>query len=148
MKKVFLNFQFLTLCLIFSRQITGYEFELKPEKEIWSVENSELFLNCEVDESWQWCYWQITRSSDGEIFKYKTYQDNFAKSESDYNDDGIKFVLSDYGCGIHIQNLNFDLHDGDWKCHIADTDKDDDKLKVEYTSNVNVARESSKLCDL
>ena len=48
------------------------------------------------------------------------------------------------GCGIEINALDFDMHDGDWKCHIADTDKNSSHVKVEAETTLNVAQKSSK----
>ena len=53
--------------------------------------------------------------------KYSTAYDTFDKGY-DYNQDGIKFVITDRSCGISIKELDHKLHDGNWKCHIAETD--------------------------
>ena len=50
-----------------------------------------------------------------------TFDDNIV--QIDYNSDGIKFVLTDRVCGIEIKELDQNLHDGNWKCHIAETNK-------------------------
>jgi hypothetical protein len=54
------------------------------------------------------------------------------------------FEISQFGCGIEINALDFDMHDGDWKCHIADTDKNSSHVKVEAETTLNVAHKSSK----
>ena len=54
------------------------------------------------------------------------------------------FEISQFGCGIEINALDFDMHDGEWKCHIADTDKNSSHVKVEAETMVNVAQKSSK----
>ena len=54
------------------------------------------------------------------------------------------FEISQFGCGIEINALDFDMHDGDWKCHIADTDKNSSHVKVEAETTLNVAQKSSK----
>ena len=76
--------------------------------------------------------------------KYSTFHDH-PGIEALYNDDGIKFSISELGCGIEIDSLDFDMHDGDWKCHIADTDKNSSHVKVEAETMVNVAQESSRV---
>ena len=47
-------------------------------------------------------------------------------SQSEGNEeikDGIKLKLSEYSCGIEIDELQHSLHDGTWKCHIANTNQ-------------------------
>ena len=38
-------------------------------------------------------------------------------------EDGLKLKLSEYSCGIEIAELQHSLHDGTWKCHIANTNQ-------------------------
>ena len=54
------------------------------------------------------------------------------------------FEISQFGCGIEINALDFDMHDGEWKCHIADTDKNSSHVKAEAETMLNVAQKSSK----
>ena len=42
-----------------------------------------------------------------------------------------------------IDALDFDLHDGDWKCHIADTDRNITEVRVEAETTLHVAQKSS-----
>ena len=42
-----------------------------------------------------------------------------------------------------IDSLDFDLHDGEWKCHIADTDRNITEVRVEAETTLHVAQKSS-----
>ena len=46
-------------------------------------------------------------------------------------------------CFTEIDALDFDLHDGDWKCHIADTDRNITEVRVEAETTLHVAQKSS-----
>ena len=42
----------------------GYVLINAPDEVNWGIEGQSLSLHCQVDESWQWCYWQVSRSVD------------------------------------------------------------------------------------
>ncbi len=42
----------------------AYEIVKSPDKVIWADEGEELELTCESAEPWQWCYWEVTKTSD------------------------------------------------------------------------------------
>ena len=69
-----------------------------------------------------------------------TFDDNIV--QIDYNSDGIKFILNDRVCGIEIQELDYNLHDGDWKCHIAETNKKPSAVVAEINLITNVAQKA------
>ena len=46
-------------------------------------------------------------------------------------------------CFTEIDALDFDLHDGEWKCHIADTDRNITEVRVEAETTLHVAQKSS-----
>ena len=69
-----------------------------------------------------------------------TFDDNLV--QIDYNSDGIKFVLTDRVCGIEIKELDHNLHDGDWKCHIAETNKKPSAVVAEINLITNVAQKA------
>ena len=47
----------------------------------------------------QWCYWQVTRLTDGDYDKYSTFHDH-PGVEALYNDDGIKFSIRSKICAF------------------------------------------------
>ena len=47
----------------------------------------------------QWCYWQVTRLTDGDYDKYSTFHDH-PGVEALYNDDGIKFSIRSKTCAF------------------------------------------------
>ena len=126
--------------MLYFRSILSYTFEKTPEESNWGIEGESYQLDCQVDESWQWCYWQVLRSFDGEEYKYATVRDH-PSNEDLY--EGIEFSISQTGCGLYIQALDYKVHDGLWKCHIADTDRNVSDSKVEATATLHVARKSS-----
>ena len=78
--------------------------------------------------------------------KYSTFKGH-PDSESLYSDDGVTFTKSDTTCDINIDALDFDLHDGAWKCHIADTDRNQSSSVVIESNwaTLHVAQQSSKI---
>jgi hypothetical protein len=75
--------------------------------------------------------------------KYSTYYEN-TPIEGVYNDDGIKFSITEFSCGILISSLSHTLHDGVWKCHLADTDVNLSLNHDEALTSLNVASQTSK----
>ena len=92
----------------------------------------ELALHCQTDTTYQWCYWE----HDGVKFT-TTSQDRTEYSQI------FQWVRSETSCGLIIPSAQ-SSHAGEWRCHIADTDQEEeDGVKDERKMNVLVGREAS-----
>jgi hypothetical protein len=49
----------------------------------------------------------------------------------------MKFILNETVCGLEIKSADYDGHNGHWKCHLADTDKNE-QIKAEAFLQVQV----------
>ena len=48
--------------------VAGFNLLQSPDEVVWGAEGKRFSLECKVDEAWQWCYWEITKSLDFEIY--------------------------------------------------------------------------------
>jgi hypothetical protein len=57
----------------------------------------------------------------------------------------MRFVTNETVCGLEITSAAFDQHNGQWKCHLADTDiKEQIKAEAFVQLNVKIFFISSK----
>ena len=64
----------------------------------------------------------------------------------------MKFFLNESVCGLEITSADYNLHNGRWKCHLADTDQKDDikseayvQLQVMNHVSINVVKSKCNL---
>ena len=96
-----------------------------------SKAGSSLSLYCQTDLRYQWCYWDHNGT------QYSTTaQDTMQFSPL------FQWVRTNTTCGLLIPSAQPD-HAGDWRCHLADTDQEEDSMKDERSVEVVVAVEAS-----
>lgn len=129
------------ICLVESSN--AFELLNWPRGEIWVPEGKSIDLTCEIDESWQWCYWRREAKDGGEEKKFAIFKSH-PKKEQLYEEYGVTFAVTNRTCGLHIDSVDDDLHGGQWKCHVADTDLTASNNTVESPYFLlNVATKSS-----
>lgn len=130
------------ICLLESR--LAFELIKEPIGDMWAIEGESFDASCEIDESWQWCYWQRADKNGEELKKFSTFRDHPLNEQLYSKDYGITFSITENICGLHIDSVDDDLHGGQWMCHLADTDINDNNNTAEspYFA-LNVATKSS-----
>ena len=58
---IFISFLLLLLVSV----AHGFNLVQSPDEVVWGVEEKPASLTCTVDENYEWCYWEVTRSTDG-----------------------------------------------------------------------------------
>ena len=51
--------------LLFVSAAHGFNLVQSPDEVVWGIEENPASLTCKVDEVYEWCYWEVTRTSDG-----------------------------------------------------------------------------------
>ena len=92
-------------------------------------------LSCESSEKWQFCYWENEATGDKHRTAQKAVPGAFPAT------DRITFDLNETKCAISI-TLAEPEDGGDWKCHLADTDKDEGLVGEDFV-HLDVASEAS-----
>lgn len=109
-----------------------------PPEVVWVKSQEELQLNCTVNEPWMWCYWEVTKSWDQSRERYAMAKGSYIPVIPD-----VAFVVTNDTCGLKMATANAMQHDGQWKCHVADTDKSNATKVAEAFTTVNVATEAT-----
>ncbi|XP_040570698.1 uncharacterized protein [Lepeophtheirus salmonis] len=90
-------------------------------RDVWTILQNSVELECIVDSTWQWCYWENLKESQ----KYPITMNDTS------NEDNGNLLLStsSESCKITIHldgsEERAQKYIGDWKCHLAKTDTDE-----------------------
>ena len=95
-----------------------------------SKADSPLSLYCETERRYQWCYWEHNGT------QYSTT----AQDRTEFSP-LFQWVRTETSCGLLIAAAQPD-HAGDWRCHLADTDQEEDSMKDERVVEVMVGVEA------
>ena len=102
---------------------------MMSDEVVVSKAGSSLSLYCQTDLPYQWCYWDHNGT------QYSTTAQDTTQFSPLF-----QWVRSDTTCGLLIPSAQPE-HAGDWRCHLADTDQEEDSMKDERSVEVLVAVE-------
>ena len=95
-----------------------------------SKADSPLSLYCQTDQRYQWCYWEHNGT------QYSTT----AQDRTEFSP-LFQWERTETSCGLLIPSAQPE-HAGEWRCHLADTDQEEDSVKDERRLEVLVAVEA------